>query len=91
MATAALANRLAGATMALVLHESATEALTEVAFPNSGELVVAVGPEGGISDRELAQLSGVGAFLVRLGPEVLRSSTAGAAALTVINAKTRWT
>jgi 16S rRNA (uracil1498-N3)-methyltransferase len=56
-----------------------------------GDLFVVVGPEGGITDAELAQLSGVGACLVRLGPQVLRSSSAGAAALAVLSLRLgRW-
>ncbi|MDQ2796468.1 MAG: 16S rRNA (uracil(1498)-N(3))-methyltransferase, partial [Actinomycetota bacterium] len=39
---------------------------------------------------ELAALSAAGAVVVRLGSEVLRSSTAGPAALAVISAASRW-
>ena len=45
------------------------------------ELHLLVGPEGGISDRELGQLAEAGALTARLGRSVLRSSTAGPAAL----------
>ncbi|MGJ9404736.1 16S rRNA (uracil(1498)-N(3))-methyltransferase [Nesterenkonia aurantiaca] len=45
------------------------------------ELHLVVGPEGGISDREIELLTGAGARIARLGPTVLRSSTAGPAAL----------
>ena len=63
----------------------------------SGQIVTAehtslvVGPEGGISPQELDALSAAGAEVVRLGPEVLRTSTAGPAAIAVLNAKLhRW-
>ena len=71
----------------LVLHEEAEHALSAVELPD-GPLVVVVGPEGGIGDEELAELGGLA---VRLGPEVLRTSTAGAAALAVLSSRTgRW-
>ncbi|MBU2669771.1 16S rRNA (uracil(1498)-N(3))-methyltransferase [Actinoplanes bogorensis] len=72
-----------------VLHEEATERLTTVPLPTSGEIVLVVGPEGGISDAELSAFSA--ATPVRLGREVLRTSTAGVAALSVLSARLgRW-
>jgi 16S rRNA (uracil1498-N3)-methyltransferase len=79
--TAALADRLAGATLAVVLHEQAPDRLAGVSLPAAGEVVVVVGPEGGIGSAELAKL---GAPAYRLGDTVLRSSTAGAVALAVL-------
>jgi len=88
--TPALLERLVGATC-LVLHESATEPLASTPLPTDGEVVVVVGPEGGITDRELRQLAAAGGRPVRLGSSVLRTSTAGAAAASVISARTsRW-
>jgi 16S rRNA (uracil1498-N3)-methyltransferase len=56
-----------------------------------GEVVLVVGPEGGITDEELAAFADAGAVLVRLGPEVLRSSSAGMVAAAVILSRTpRW-
>lgn len=73
----------------LVLHEEAGTALTEV--PLVGDLVLVVGPEGGIGADELATLTGAGGIAVRLGKTVLRTSTAGAAAIAVVSARTgRW-
>jgi 16S rRNA (uracil1498-N3)-methyltransferase len=73
----------------LVLHESAETPLAAV--PVEGDVVLVVGPEGGISDEELAQLVAAGGTPVRLGPTVLRTSTAGAAAIAVVSARTgRW-
>jgi 16S rRNA (uracil1498-N3)-methyltransferase len=70
----------------LVLHEGASTPLSAV--PLHGDVVLVVGPEGGISEQELEQLGGTA---VRLGPSVLRTSTAGAAAAAVVSARTgRW-
>ena len=56
-----------------------------------GEIVVVVGPEGGISDEELAAFGAVGAEPLRMGSSVLRSSTAGVAAVAALLARTpRW-
>ncbi|WP_152352858.1 16S rRNA (uracil(1498)-N(3))-methyltransferase [Brachybacterium subflavum] len=89
--------RSAAGAMVLVLHEQESVGLMGLAEQLRGlrddevpaavpEIVVVVGPEGGISPEELAQLKEAGARSVLLGPEVLRSSTAGPAALAVISA-----
>jgi 16S rRNA (uracil1498-N3)-methyltransferase len=76
----------------LVLHEDAELPLTRAPVPDAGELWVVVGPEGGVAPEELAELTGAGAVAVRLGPQVLRSSSAGAAALAVLSVRLgRWT
>ncbi len=90
--TAGLARRAAAADLALVLHESARTGLTAVPLPTVGEVLLVVGPEGGVSDAELADLTAAGARPVRLGPEVLRASTAAAVALGALGVLTdRWT
>lgn len=81
---------LEGAALALVLHEDATEPLARVPLPEHGDVVVVVGPEGGITDAELAAFTGAGARPVRLGGTVLRTSSAGPAALAVLSAAARW-
>jgi 16S rRNA (uracil1498-N3)-methyltransferase len=82
---------LAKAEQGLVLHESATVALTGLSLPSDGTVVVVVGPEGGISEEELALFTDAGAATVRLGREVLRTSTAGAATLAALATCTgRW-
>ncbi|MDT7659125.1 MAG: rRNA (uracil1498-N3)-methyltransferase, partial [Pseudonocardiales bacterium] len=59
--------------------------------PVTAELVLVVGPEGGITDEELEQLCAAGARAVRLGPQVLRASTAAAVALGALGVLTeRW-
>ena len=88
--TPALLERVAGSTC-LVLHEGATEPLAATDLPADGELVLVVGPEGGITDGELRRLQEAGGRPVRLGRSVLRTSTAGAAAASVVSARTaRW-
>jgi 16S rRNA (uracil1498-N3)-methyltransferase len=88
--TADVARRLGDADLALVLHEAAAESLADLAVLPLGDVVVVVGPEGGISDRELTELTAAGSRAVRLGDTVLRASTAGAAALAVLSGATRW-
>ena len=89
--TAALAARVAAADRALVLHERAVVGLPSVDLPRGGEVLIVVGPEGGIDDGELAVLTEAGGVAVRLGPTVLRASTAAAVALGAIGARSdRW-
>ncbi len=78
------------AAAAFVLHEDATEPLADVTLPDAGDVLVVVGPEGGIAPDELAALEDAGAVVVRLGSTVLRSSSAGPAALAVLSAMSRW-
>ena len=74
-----------------ILHEQATERLSALArklveaenLPD--EIYLLVGPEGGISDREVQLFTDAGAQLALLGDEVLRSSTAGSAAMCTLN------
>lgn len=87
---AALCQRISSTALALVLHEDASQPLAGVALPDFGDVVVVVGPEGGITPEELEALTSAGAMVVRLGADVLRSSTAGPAALAVISAASRW-
>jgi 16S rRNA (uracil1498-N3)-methyltransferase len=89
--SAGLAVRAGLATLTLVLHEAASQPLVDVELPAVGEVLVVVGPEGGIAEEELASMVGAGALVVRLGPEVLRASTAGPIALGWVAARTgRW-
>jgi 16S rRNA (uracil1498-N3)-methyltransferase len=89
--TAQVVERIASATTALVLHESASVPLASVGLPDAGEVLLVVGPEGGIRDEELSAFEAAGAVAVRLGASVLRTSTAGAAAASVVSARTpRW-
>lgn len=74
-----------------VLQEDVDAALTEATVPATGDVVLIVGPEGGISPQELTAFIGAGAQPVKLGGEVMRTSTAGAAAIAVLSTLTgRW-
>ena len=65
--------------------------LRDVALPVAGDIVLIVGPEGGVSAEELDRLTAAGAHLALLGPTVMRTSTAGTVAAGVILAATpRW-
>lgn len=77
--------------LALALHEVAAEPLVDVALSGVDSLLLIIGPEGGISPEEIERLLGAGASAVRLGPTVLRTSTAAAVALGALGALTpRW-
>ncbi len=79
------------ADLALVLHEEATAALASLPVAAGGSVVVVVGPEGGLTDEEVAAFTDAGAHAVRLGDEVLRTSTAGVVAVAALLARTsRW-
>jgi len=59
--------------------------------PKTGEILLIVGPEGGIAPDEIAAFTAAGGVPVRLGASVLRTSTAGVAALAVVSALSgRW-
>jgi 16S rRNA (uracil1498-N3)-methyltransferase len=91
MSTRQVCALLADADLALVLHERARGSLAAVEVPRSGTIAVVVGPEGGLTDGETLAFRAAGADVVRLGAEVLRTSTAGAAALAALSVRTRWT
>jgi 16S rRNA (uracil1498-N3)-methyltransferase len=82
---------LAAADLAVVLHEEATTSLSSLELPTTGSVAVVVGPEGGLTDDEVTAFAAAGAVPVRLGAEVLRTSTAGLAACAALLARTgRW-
>jgi 16S rRNA (uracil1498-N3)-methyltransferase len=82
--------RIEVAALALVLHEEAKQPLAGVELPQRGDILFIVGPEGGVAPEELSAFVAAGAIPVRLGPNVLRSSSAGPAALAVMSAAGRW-
>ncbi|MGI8335363.1 16S rRNA (uracil(1498)-N(3))-methyltransferase [Actinomadura scrupuli] len=89
--TADVAVRLASAASAVILHEEAQEPLSGLVTPAKGDLVVVVGPEGGVTEEELERFAAAGGVPALLGPTVLRTSTAGVAAAAVLLAATgRW-
>ncbi len=95
LSTAALVRRVydevaAGSTV-LALHESATDRLADISVAQADSVFLLVGPEGGIAPEEIAALTEAGAVAVRLGPQVLRTSTAAAVALGALGVLTpRW-
>lgn len=90
MSTREVCGLLADADLAVVLHEQARRPMAGLTVPGSGTVAVVVGPEGGLTDGEVVAFRAAGAEPVRLGPEVLRTSTAGAAALAALSARSRW-
>jgi 16S rRNA (uracil1498-N3)-methyltransferase len=86
MTTAEVARRLAEAEIALVLHEAAIERLADRPLPDEAEVVVVVGPEGGIAPEELEVFVAAGAAPVSISDGVLRTSTAGAVAVALLRA-----
>ncbi len=88
--TVEVVDLIAAAASAAVLHEEAVSRVADIRLPN-GEIVLVVGPEGGVSPEELDAFATAGAPAVRLGDEVLRTSTAGVAALAALLSRTpRW-
>lgn len=88
--TKQLAKLVSESTRMIVLEPTAAESLSALQ-PDERDLVLVVGPEGGIAPQELDALAAAGASIVRLGDEVLRTSTAGPAALAALNVKLgRW-
>ncbi|MFE7526261.1 16S rRNA (uracil(1498)-N(3))-methyltransferase [Kitasatospora sp. NPDC057542] len=91
MTTRQLTPVLAQAAFAAVLHEEGAEPLAHAGLPEGGDIVLVVGPEGGVSPEELAAFAEAGAKPYRLGPSVLRTSTAGVAAGALLLGRTgRW-
>ncbi len=80
-----------GADLALLLDAQARRQLAGISLPAAGQIVLVVGPEGGTSQAEFADLTAAGAIPVRLGPTIVRGSTAGAvAAALVLSGCGRW-
>jgi len=95
LSSAELAQRVreevAAGAVVLALHESATDLLTNANVPQADSVFLVVGPEGGIAPDEIAALTEAGAVAVRLGPQVLRTTTAAAVALGALGVLTaRW-
>lgn len=89
--TGNVAALVASADLALVLDEGASGGLGDVDIPQSGVVILVVGPEGGVTEEEASALLAAGARSVRIGPTVLRTSSAGMAAAAALLAQTpRW-
>jgi 16S rRNA (uracil1498-N3)-methyltransferase len=76
-----------GADLALVFHESAQVKLSEIITPQTKakNVLIVIGPEGGITEEELATFAAAGAHVAGLGRPILRSAHAGLAALSAVN------
>jgi 16S rRNA (uracil1498-N3)-methyltransferase len=86
-----VAQAMAKAACAIVLEPDAADSLGRLSPPESGDLLVVVGPEGGITEEETAAFLAAGAIARRLGPTVLRTSTAGTVAAAILLSRTaRW-
>ena len=72
--------------LAIVFHESASQKLTDVVKPGAEKVLLIVGPEGGITDEELALFKAAGAQVALMGRPIFRSAHAGMAALSGVNA-----
>ncbi len=89
--TAGLVDRVGPSAATLLLHGPAPTPLREVVLPADGEVLLIVGPEGGVTPEEQQALIGAGATPVRLGRELLRACTVGAVALGALGVLTdRW-
>jgi 16S rRNA (uracil1498-N3)-methyltransferase len=86
--TPGVAQLIARAALPVVLHEEAKTPLASLEVPASGDIVMVIGPEGGLAPAELAAFD---VEPVRLGDTVLRTSTAGVAAASALLARSRWT
>jgi 16S rRNA (uracil1498-N3)-methyltransferase len=89
--TRQLADLVRKSAVALVLDAASDTGIHDVELPDTGDILLVVGPEGGISDSESETLHVAGAQVVRLGPTVLRASTAAAVAIAALGVLTpRW-
>jgi 16S rRNA (uracil1498-N3)-methyltransferase len=89
--TGDLVARVAVASLAVLLDPAAPVPLSGMDFPGSGDILLIVGPEGGVTPEETARLTEAGAVPARLGRTVLRTSSAGLVAAAVVASRTgRW-
>ena len=82
-----LAASMAEYSLVLVLDPTSTESISTSELPNQGTIAIVVGPEGGMSEPELELLEKAGARRVHLGDSILRTSTAGMAAISVLQSR----
>ena len=72
--------------LAIIFHESAAQKLTDVVKPGAKKVLLIIGPEGGITDEELALFKSSGAQVALMGRPIFRSAHAAMAALSGVNA-----
>jgi len=88
---AAAVRRVEAAALAIVLDPDAAASVASLTLPAAGEIVLVVGPEGGVSPTEADAFRDAGAVSAALGPTVLRGSTAGVVAAGIVLSQTdRW-
>jgi len=89
--TAELARRVATASLAVLLDPADPVPLSALDLPAAGGIMLIVGPEGGVSPAEARELTQAGAMTARLGPAVLRTSSAGLVAAAIVASRCgRW-
>lgn len=86
LTTKELALRIAQTALTVVLHETATDPIAGLEVPGAGEVMFIVGPEGGLTDEEVAAFGTAGGKVVLIADTVLRTSTAGVVALAQLQA-----
>jgi len=69
----------------IIMHEKSTRPISQCPVPSDGKVLIVIGPEGGLTDEEVTALEGVGGVTYLMGPTVLRTSTAGAIAVTQVS------
>ena len=85
--TAQICEAIALSDLALVFHESATQKLSDqISSHNVSNLLIIIGPEGGLTDEELANFQAAGAKIALMGRPILRSAHAGIAAVSAVSA-----
>jgi 16S rRNA (uracil1498-N3)-methyltransferase len=86
-----LISKITGLQNIFVLHESADNRLSQIEINQEANVILIVGPEGGLSEIEINAFVTAGAKIVRLGESVLRAANAGAAAASVVMSRTgKW-
>jgi 16S rRNA (uracil1498-N3)-methyltransferase len=89
--TESLISKIKGLQNIFVLHESAENRLSQIEINQEVDVILIVGPEGGLSEIEVNTFTDAGAKVVRLGESVLRAANAGAAAVSVVMSRTgKW-
>ena len=80
-----IVDEIAKSDLALIIHESAVNSLSSVVTPGSKNVLIIIGPEGGLTDEEIETFAAAGGKVVLMGRPILRSAHAGLAALAAVN------
>lgn len=85
--TAQICDAIKVSDLAIAFHESATSKLSDqVSSHNVEHLLIIIGPEGGLTDEEIAAFTDAGAKVALMGRPILRSAHAGIAAVSAVSA-----